>query len=168
MAEHVLLVPGYTPLTATGPVRLHERARQRVARAVSVGRTLGIDWIIPSGGAVHPPGTPFVEAEEMAAEFIRLGWRKNRIVLEPRARHTYTNLRNAGRLMLERGWRHARVVTGNAHALYMGFPSLSRFEQTARDELGYFPGALRLVAPGQLLFEPSGACRRLGPDPLDP
>lgn len=165
--EHVLLVPGYTPMTAAEPIRLHPRAEARVRRAVKVGRSLGIDWVIASGGAVHPPGTPYVEADEIAAQLVRLGWRKDRILLERNARHTYTNLRNAGRLMLARGWRTARVVTGNAHALYMGFASLSRLEQVSVAEIGYFPGSLRLVGPGQLVFEPSGACRRLGRDPLD-
>ncbi|MCP4867193.1 MAG: YdcF family protein [Proteobacteria bacterium] len=167
MSESAIIVPGYTPSIATRPVRLHPRAAARVRKAIAVAKARSIDWIIVSGGAVHPPGTPFVEADEMAVELIRGGWRKDRIVREPKARHTYTNLRNCGRIMLDRDWATARVVTGLIHALYMGFPSLSQFEEVTLQNLGYAPGTLSLVGPGQLLFAPSDAVRRPGKDPLD-
>jgi hypothetical protein len=167
VTEPVIIVPGYTPSTATRPMRLHPRAVARVRRALVVAKARKIGWIIVSGGAVHPPGTPFVEADEMAVELIRRGWPKDRIVREPKARHTYTNLRNCGRLMRERGWATARVVTGLSHALYMGFPSLSRFEEVTLQNLGYAPGKLSLVGPGQLLFAPSDEVQRPGKDPLD-
>ena len=167
-SEEVGIVAGYTPLTATAPIRLHPRARARVERALAVARARSIGWMIVSGGAVHPPGTPFVEADEMAVALIDAGWDKDRILRDRRARHTFTNLRNAGRLMLDRGWAQARVVTGLSHALYMGFASMSGFEQASRAALGYLPGRLRIAGPGQLLFEPSDEVRRRGRDPLDP
>jgi len=167
VSEPAIIVPGYTPATATVPVRLHRGSVARVARAVAVARARDIEWILVSGGAVHPPGTPYVEADEMAVELIRRGWRKDRIIREPRARHTYTNLRNCGRLMFDHGWASARVVTGLGHALYMGFPSVSGFEQVSRQMLGYLPGRLALVGPGQLVFVPSKDVLRPGKDPLD-
>jgi hypothetical protein len=167
VAESVVIIPGYTPSTATAPIRLHPRAAARLARGVAVARARSIGWIIVSGGAVHPPGTRYVEAEEMAVELIRRGWPKTRILKDGAARHTYTNLRNSGRIMLDRGWARARVVTGLSHALYMGFASLTRFEEAARQALGYVPGRLSLVGPGQLVFEPCDAVRRVGKDPLD-
>lgn len=167
MTESAIIVPGYTPAIATRPVRLHPRAAARVRRAIATARQRNIAWILVSGGAVHPPGTPYVEADEMAVELIRSGWPKDRIIKERSARHTYTNLRNCGRIMLERGWPTARVVTGLSHALYMGFSTLSRFEDVTVANLGYVPGALTLVGPGQLLFAPSDEVRRPGKDPLD-
>ena len=168
MAEPVLIVPGYTPSIARRPVRLHPRALARVRRADRIARRLGIDRIILSGGAVHPEGTPFLEADEMAKALNQLGWGGDSVILERAARHSYTNLRNAGRIMLDRGWETARVVTGRGHALYMGFGRFSRFERRTLDALGYLPGTIRLVGPGQLIFCPVDDVRRPGTDPLDP
>ncbi len=168
MSEQVVVVPGYMPLHATEPVPLHPRARRRLNRALRVARARGIEWMLVSGGAVHPPGTPYVEAEAMAAELKRLGWPVERLVLEPQARHTYTNLRNSGRIMLDRGWKSARVVTGLTHALYMGFPELSKFNERCVAALDYLPGRLQRAGPGQLIFEPNKAVLAPGRDPLDP
>ncbi len=168
MAEPVLIVPGYAPLHAIRPIRFHPRARRRVGRAHRVAKRLGIERIIVSGGAVHPDGTPFVEADEMAKRLNELGWSGEAVILERSARHSYTNLRNAGRLMLDRGWTTARIVTGRSHALYLGFGRMSRFDARSMNALGYVPGRIELVGPGQLIFEPTEAVRRPGPDPQDP
>jgi hypothetical protein len=166
--EQVLIIPGFTPRLARQPIPLHPRARRRVERALRLAQERRIRWIITSGGAVYPTGTPCVEADGMADELVRLGWPREHIVRERRARHTYANLRNSGRLMLRRGWTLARVVTGLSHAAYMGFPELSRFEAHTRAVLGYFPGHLRRDGPGQLLFQPWEVVFTPGPDPLDP
>ncbi|WFD26469.1 hypothetical protein MNAN1_001452 [Malassezia nana] len=61
-------------------------------------------WIVVTGGAVHPPKTPFTEAQEMQL------WLKEQydldekyILMEPHARHTTTNLRNSARMVNKLG-----------------------------------------------------------------
>ena len=161
----VVIVPGFTPRLASRPIRLHPRARRRVERAVLVADRLGVDWILVSGGPVYPAGTPYVEADGMAEALRELGWPEDRIVRERCARHTYTNLRNSGRLMLKRGWTSARVVTGIGHALYIASPTFAR---TARQMLGYQPGTVAYLSPRELDFAPVEAVQTPGRDPLDP
>ena len=161
----VVLVPGFTPRLARRPIRLHPRARRRVERALRVAEGLDCPWILVSGGPVYPAGTPYVEADGMAEALEELGWPRKQIVRERVARHTWTNLRNCGRLMLERGWDRARVVTSFGHALWIGSPL---FDRAARRHLGYVPGRVTRVGPRQLDFVPVPAVHPPGPDPLGP
>lgn len=161
----VVLVPGFTPRLARRPIRLHPRARMRVIRAAEIADQLGARWIIVSGGPVYPAGTPYAEADGMAEALEGLGWPRDHIVRERCARHTVTNMRNCGRLMLRRDWPTARVVTGVAHALWISGPL---FERTARRDLGYLPGRVVRVGARQVDFTPNDDVWTPGRDPLDP
>lgn len=58
-------------------------------------------FIIVSGGNVHPNRTPFNEAVEMKRLLVtQYRVPADRILMEPHARHTTTNLRNCARLLL--------------------------------------------------------------------
>src|SRR5690606_31631357 len=53
-------------------------------------------FIIVSGGRVHPYKTPYIEAVEMKKYLIDVhGIPADAIIVEPHARHTTTNMRNA-------------------------------------------------------------------------
>ena len=125
-------------------------------------------WIVVSGGAVHPEGTPFTEATEMAAWLEAAGWPAERTLVEPRARHTHTNLRNGGRLLLERSIREALVVSDVWQSFYLGSPERSGLASRSRRELGYFPGEVDRLRPRITRFAPSKDVFRAGPDPRDP
>jgi hypothetical protein len=57
-------------------------------------------FLIVSGGHVHPNKTPFSEAVEMKKYLVKeLSVPENAILVEPHARHTTTNMRNAARLI---------------------------------------------------------------------
>lgn len=57
-------------------------------------------FIIVSGGHVHPNKTPFCEAEEMKKYMVKeLNIPEQAIIIEPHARHTTTNMRNAARIV---------------------------------------------------------------------
>jgi hypothetical protein len=61
-------------------------------------------FIIVSGGHVHPNRTAYSEAVEMKRELMaRYLIPEDAIVIDPYARHTTTNLRNAARLLFEMG-----------------------------------------------------------------
>jgi hypothetical protein len=168
VVEDVVVVPGFMPHWAREPRRLHPRAARRVDAAIDVGRREGIPWLLVSGGAVYPEGTPFVEADGMAMHALEQGWPAEQIAVERAARHTETNLRNCGRIMLQRGWTTARVVTDLGQWSYMVFEPLG-FVATAESRLGApLPWALQSVRPGQLRFWPTVGVDEPGPDPLDP
>ena len=122
---------------------------------------------------------PANEAVLMRTELLRLGVPEERILVEPCARHTTTNLRNAGRLMLAHGLRDAWVVCPDAdgegwidrlrglglQASYIGHPARSTFALRCRVRLGYAVGTLRWVRPWHVHFVPSPACFGTSPHP---
>lgn len=128
-------------------------------------------FILFSGSAVHPRGTRFVEALEMRRALIeRFGIPEEHIIVDPYARHTTTNLRNATRRLAALGiplHRPALIVTNPAQSSY-----IESAEFTARNkrDLGYQPGQLgQRLSPTALEFRPDSASLRVDPgDPLDP
>jgi hypothetical protein len=173
-AEYALIVvPGYTPADAAAPVKLSACAEARLGLALAELEAYVAPFVLLSGGAVHPPGTPFNEAIEMRAQLIANGISEERLLIDPFARHSTTNLRNAGRLMLQLGLARAEVVTGFDRplfdqAFYFGAPHLSTFVERCRSELGYEVGSLAAVDEHRVAFVPSADVARVDwRDPLD-
>src|SRR6185436_14615860 len=101
-----------TPPGTTRPSSgVHPVARRRLEQAVSDFGQGKAPFIAVSGANVYPQGTPYYEAIEMKTELVRMGMDEERIIVEARARHSTTNLRNAGRLMFEYGMKSALVAT---------------------------------------------------------
>lgn len=128
-------------------------------------------FIIVTGGKAHPRATRFAEAEQMRNALIeRYGVPANAILIEPYARHTTTNLRNATRLLMAMDApmdRDAVIVSNPGQSASIESP---QFVTRNQRELGYQPGQVgRRLSPTQLLFRPSRASARVDPrDPLDP
>nr|WP_235525664.1 MULTISPECIES: YdcF family protein [unclassified Sphingomonas] len=165
----LLIVPGVGPEdigTALSPrSKLHALlAAQRYRQGLA-------PFILVSGSAVHPRGTRYVEAVEIRRALIeRYGIPANRVILEPYARHTTTNLRNATRRMVALGIpldRSTLIVTDAEQSKYIESPT---FTDRNRQELGYLPGAVgRRLSVYDLEFQPSRLSLRHDPrDPLDP
>ena len=120
---------------------------------------------------MHPRGTRFVEAVEIRRALIdRYGIPADRVILEPYARHTTTNLRNATRRMVALGFpldRPTLIVTDAEQSKYI---ESQVFSDRNRAELGYLPGAVgRRLSVYDLEFRPSRLSLRDDPrDPLDP
>lgn len=127
--------------------------------------------IIVSGSAVHPRDTPHVEAIEMRRALIeRFGVPADAIVVEPYARHTTTNLRNATRRLIALHApldRDTLVVSNVAHIDAIASPAFTARNQR---ELGYQPGRIGpRPSPNTITFRPDTASQRVDPlDPLDP
>jgi hypothetical protein len=165
----LLIVPGVGPEdvgTALSPrSKLHALlAAQRYRQGLA-------PFILVSGSAVHPRGTRFVEAVEIRRALIeRYGIPADRVILEPYARHTTTNLRNATRRMVSLGIpldRPTLIVTDAEQSKYI---ESQTFSDRNRTELGYSPGAVgRRLSLYDLEFRPSRLSLRHDPrDPLDP
>lgn len=164
-----LLVFGHGPEDAQSRTGVMGHIRMRIA-ADMFARGLA-PFIIVSGGNVHPNRTPFNEAIEMKRLLVtEHGIPADRILIEPHARHTTTNLRNCARLLLAAGFpvdRPALVVSDHRTIQYIGGDELAR--RNLR-EMGVQPG--RLV-PGpdrfSLRFTPAPIAFHVeAADPLDP
>jgi hypothetical protein len=127
--------------------------------------------IIVSGGHAHPFRAAFAEAIEMKKELIkRYHIPENRILIDPYARHTTTNLRNASRLLINSNIpinKLALVVTNNAHSKYV--ESID-FMERCLEELGYIPAViLKRINPTTLEYQAKIESLHQNPlDPLDP
>ena len=128
-------------------------------------------FILVSGGFVHPSQTEFSEAIEMKRDLIaRFGIPDAAIIVDPHARHTTTNMRNAARLL----YRYA--IPFDRKALVSTDPDQSRniedplFARRCMDELGYVPfRLLGRISPLDLEFLPVKESLQADPqDPLDP
>ena len=155
-----------TPDMALSPYgKYHVRlAADRFARG-------DVPFIIVTGGRAHPRATRFTEAEQMRTALIeRYGVPADAIVIEPYARHTTTNLRNASRMLVAFGApldRPALIVCNPGQSEMI---ASAAFAQRNLTELGYAPGTIgSRSSPTELEFRPSAASLRVDPrDPLDP
>jgi hypothetical protein len=164
-----LIVVGFGP--EDGATALSARSQVRIRIAAKRFAAGEAPFIIVSGGAVSPRGTKTVEAMEMRRALMeRFGIPAEAILIDPFARHTTTNLRNAARLLARLGApsaREALIVTDTEHQA-----AIESVEFAARNqrELGYQPGVIgRRTSFDAPTFRPSSASSRVDPaDPLDP
>jgi len=152
-------------------VRLSPAGRLRDELAAKRFRDGKAPFIIVSGGFVHPIRTEFSEAIEMKHDLMtRFGIPADSIIIDPHARHTTTNMRNAARLMYRYG------VPFDKPALVTTDPEQSRniessaFAQRCMDELGYVPQKiLSRISAFDLTFLPVSTSLQANPlEPLDP
>ncbi|MDE3741765.1 YdcF family protein [Maribacter polysaccharolyticus] len=128
-------------------------------------------FIIVSGGHVHPNRTPYCEAVEMKKELVQIyGVPEERVIIEPHARHTTTNMRNVTRLMLRYDIpidKKSLVVTNPRHSSYLGSDA---FKERCAIELGYQPVNLQgRLSPSTMEFTGNRQSLHQNPyQPLDP
>ncbi len=163
-----MLIPGAGPETLLEALSMGGYLRCRLALA-EYKKGLA-PFIIVSGGNVHPYKTPYNEAVEMKKQLMKLGVPENAIIMDPHARHTTTNMRNAARLMYYYG------IPLNKTAVVVSVPSQvtyiedEKMQKRCVQELGYSPfkKGLRL-APHILEFVPLYNALQIDEDePLDP
>ena len=127
--------------------------------------------IIVSGGHAHPFRATYCEAIEMKKELMNVHHiPEENILIDPFARHTTTNLRNATRLMI--GYqmpldKKSIVVTNANHSDYVGNPN---FNARCMEELGYLPAVIfKRLNSTAIEFLPNVESLHQNPiDPLDP
>ena len=164
-----IVVPGAGPerdserLTGTGKLRL--------LLAVMRWRAGKAAFLLVSGGYVHPARTPFAEAIEMKRYAIDvLHVPEAAVLVDPHARHTTTNLRNAARIL----WRDGApadkpmlVVSDEGQTAYM---ASAAFDDRNRKETGVLPySGKKQLGRFEVEVTPTADALRLNPlDPLDP
>lgn len=127
--------------------------------------------IILSGGHVHPMQTPFNEAIEMKRYLMeKFKIPEKSILIDPYARHTTTNFRNAARLVFryEVPTDPKGLVTSSEG--HIEIITKDGFRIRCSTELGYFPMEfITRVSPVAAEFKPSVASLFFDAnDPLDP
>ncbi|HET9106770.1 MAG TPA: YdcF family protein [Steroidobacteraceae bacterium] len=164
-----IIVPGRGPDDLSTPLSPGGKLRIRLAaQAFAEGLA---PFIIVSGGMVHPRGTHFAEAIQMRRALLEdYGIPVDRIVVDPYARHTTTNLRNATRRLMALGApldRDALIVSDPEQIRYI---KSREFANLNLRVLGYEPGTVgNQLSPFELTFRPARASMRVDPmDPLDP
>ncbi|MBW8686852.1 YdcF family protein [Chitinophaga rhizophila] len=126
-------------------------------------------FIIVSGGHVHPYKTPFCEAIEMKKYLVgKLGVPDSAVIIEPHARHTTTNIRNAVRLT----YLFNMPSTKPMLIVSDSFQSLAIEKMAIRfiNELGYLPyNGLERRSNTENVIRPDLRAWQQDPeDPLDP
>ncbi len=130
-------------------------------------------FIILSGGYCHPFHTPYAEAFEMKKYLVtRQGVPESAIIIEPQARHTTTNMRNADRLMIRYGiplTKPSDIVSTKSQIDYIALPQ-QHFDERNLRELGYLPYRDKnRTGIHDVSFYPVLESLQMDPlDPLDP
>lgn len=165
----IIIVPGYTPVDQTVPTpELHPYARERLIRAAVAWDDGLAPFILLSGGYVHPDDNPFNEALQMKRFLVDRGFPEDAVLIEPCARHSHTNLRNAGRLMASTGLLNGLIITSYDQAFYYRRYVVSGFQARCELDFGALPGTLRRHTLLSTTFVPNATVMQRGPDPLDP
>ena len=128
-------------------------------------------FLIVSGGFVHPNQTPHCEAIEMKRVLMAgHGVPAAAILIDPHARHTTTNLRNAARLLYRYGFPFDKPALITTDLYQSGYIEASGFAARCAKELGYQPGALgKRLTPSDIEWTPSAASLQADDvDLLDP
>lgn len=164
-----ILVPGAgndregVALSAAGKLRLELAVlRYRAGQA---------PFIIVSGGYVHPNQTPFNEALEMKRTLVRdFAVPPEAVLIDPHARHTTKNLRNAARIAYRYGMPTGKAMLITTDAWQSAYISGTEFRDRCTRELGYQPGVLgkRLSAFDQEFRPAVESLHADARDPLDP
>ncbi|HYX28267.1 MAG TPA: YdcF family protein, partial [Pyrinomonadaceae bacterium] len=127
--------------------------------------------IILSGGYVHPMQTPYCEAIEMKRYLMeKFRIPETSILVEPQARHTTTNFRNAARLAFRYRIPSDKTALVTSTDSHIASSASDDFRKRCLNELGYFPVEfIKQISPTAAEFKPSVLSLFFDAnDPLDP
>jgi hypothetical protein len=151
--------------------RLSKIGAQRADQAAQLFLEHKAPLIILSGGHVHPMQTPFNEAIEMKKYVMeKFKIPEKSILIEPHARHTTTNFRNAARLVFRYGIPADRMALVTSSEDHIALTTKEGFRIRCATELGYFPMEfISRISPVAAEFKPSVTSLFFDAnDPLDP
>jgi len=165
----IILVPGYG--TRTYSETLNPTGMLRCKLAAERYKQGKAPLIIVSGGFVHPYQTKHNESYEMKQYLVnKLSIPEKAVIIEPYARHTTTNFRNASRLIYRYNIptnKKALVTTTFGQSYYITNMNL---DERCRTELGYVPfKILKRLSINDVEFLPLKTALQSDPtQPLDP
>jgi hypothetical protein len=165
----VIVVPGAGP--EDPDTALSEEGRARVTLAAEAYHAGKAPFILLSGGYVHPAQTRFAEAVEMKKVLLAdYHIPEAALLVDPHARHTTTNMRNAAREIYRYHMPMNKAALVVSDAEQSGYIASQSFADRCLKELGYLP--YQIVGrplPTSVSFLPQMDSLQLDPlDPLDP
>ncbi len=165
----VIVVPGAGPEDPN--VALSAAGRQRTALAAQRYHAGKAPLILVSGGYVHPAQTRFSEAIEMKRALLEdYHVPESAILVDPHARHTTTNLRNAAREIYRYDIPMTKPVLVVSDQGQIRSIASESFADRCLKELGYLPYRLvNQLSETDLVILPRIESLQVDPmDPLDP
>jgi len=165
----VIVVPGAGPGDLNTP--LSEAGRRRTALAAEAYHASKAPFILVSGGYVHPSQTRFSEAMEMKKALLDdYHVPEAAILIDPHARHTTTNMRNAAREIYRYDMPMNKPALVISDAAQIGNIASQSFADRCLKELGYLPYQIvNRPSDTSLVFLPIAESLQQDPlDPLDP
>lgn len=162
----VIVVPGAGPRTRD--VALSDEGRSRTALAAEAYHAGKAPFILVSGGYVHPSQTSFAEALEMKkALLMDYHVPESAIIIDPHARHTTTNMRNAAREIFRYKIPMDKPAVAISSAGQISSIASQAFAYRCMKEMGYLPYQITdRTSETSLVFLPK--IESLQQDPLDP
>lgn len=152
-------------------VAISDAGRARCASAAALYTKKKAPFIIVSGGYVHPKQTIFSEAVEMKRELMLVyGIPESAILIEPQARHTTTNVRNAARILFAAGVAASKPSLSVSSKEHIDGIVSAKFIERCESELGYRPAKYgKRISDVAVEFTPLPDSLQIDPrDPLDP
>lgn len=168
-AYSIIVVPGEGPEDPNTP--LAEGGRKRTALAAQAYHEGKAPFILVSGGYVHPAQTRFSEAIEMKKALLSdYHVPEEAILVDPHARHTTTNMRNAVREIYRYNMPMDKPALVVSDPLQIAYIQSQSFADRCREELSYIPYQIvSRPSDTSLVFLPRVESLQQNPvDPLDP
>ena len=164
-----IVIPGNGPELYTTPISPDNKIH---CDAAAIRYLNGLaPFIITSGGYCYPFRGPYCEAVEMKKYLMnKYGIAEDAIIIDPHARHTTTNIRNADRLMIRYGIPTDKpslfITSKSQHDYVMN----DLFDKRNLHELGYLPYRGKTsISNHDIVFYPTYESLHMDPlDPLDP
>ncbi|EHQ30364.1 protein of unknown function DUF218 [Mucilaginibacter paludis DSM 18603] len=164
-----IVIPGNGPEITTTPIspdnKIHcDVAAERYLKGWA-------PFIIVSGGYCYPFQGPYCEAVQMKKYLMqKFEIPEDAIIIDPHARHTTTNFRNANRLIIRYGIhvdKPSVFITSKSQTDYV---KNELFDKRNRNELGYLPYRDKTgISNHDIVFYPTYDSLHMDPfDPLDP
>jgi hypothetical protein len=152
-------------------VDLSPWGKERIRLGVAAYRTGKAPFILVSGGFVHPSRTLYCEALEMKRYLLQVyGLPEAAVLIDPYARHTTTNLRNASREVLTYAFPTDRPLLIVSDPIQIRYVESEIFAQRNLAELGYQPVRLgkHISATAVEAMPLKHSLLQDAADPLDP
>ena len=164
----VILIPGEGP---ENNMPLSPNTRYRCLMGADRYKKGLAPFLIVSGGHVHPAQTEFAEAIEMKKYLMEVCLvPEEAIIIEPHARHTTTNFRNATRIMARQGIPTDKKSLVSTSIFQADYIASENFKQINLKFLKYTPFiSLKRLNDFDIEFVPSLLSLQMDSlDPLDP
>lgn len=164
-----IVIPGNGPELFTTPISPDNKIHCDIAAARYLKGWA--PFIIVSGGYCYPFRGPYCEAIEMKKYLVqKFNIAPGAIIIDPHARHTTTNLRNADRLMIRYGIPLDKPSVFVTSKSQHDFVAKQSFDNRNLHELGYLPYRdKKSISNHDVVFYPVPESLHMDPlDPLDP